>query len=330
MHTTLVIGSNAFSASHFVDLLLNDPEQRVVGVSRQPEKDPAFLPYRQRGNANFEFRQIHLAREPERLVALADEIRPPWIVNYVALNEIAPSHDNAADYFETNVVALARFMTELRKRPYIEKYVHISTPEVYGNCEYPLPETAPMNPSTPYAASKAAADLYLLTLFKNHGFPVVFTRATNYYGPGQQLWKILPKMVITVKKGQKIPLHGGGVALKTWIHARDAATGVLAALRYGRPGEVYHLSDRANVCTVVEALRRLSAAMGVRFEDAVEPAPARLGQDARYLLDYSKAGRELGWSPAVSFDDGLREVVAWVNTHWELVKDLPLDYVHRS
>lgn len=325
----MVIGSNSFSGSRMIDMLLDDPDIRVIGVSRSPEKGAAFLPYKRKGSGRFLFRQAHMATEPERMVALADEFRPQWIANYAALNEIAPSHENAADYFETNVVALAKFMVELRKRDWLERYLHVSTPEVYGNCETPLPETAPVNPSTPYAVSKTAADLYLLTLWKNHGFPVVFTRATNYYGAGQQPWKILPRTAIVLRRGGKLPLHGGGTALKTWIHVDDAARGVIAALERGRPGEVYHLSDKANVLTVAEAVKAVAEAMGKRFEDAVDQAPARLGQDARYLLDYSKAERELGWRPQVAFADGIKGLVDWVGESWEEIKDTPIEYAHR-
>ncbi|TAL20620.1 SDR family oxidoreductase, partial [Patescibacteria group bacterium] len=177
MKTILIIGSNAFSGSHCADLLLS-AGYRVIGVSRSPEKNAIFLPYKTNANSgNFIFKQAHLAAEPEKLLALCDEYAPEAIINYAALNEIAPSHEHAADYFETNVVALAKFLIELRRRPYLQRYLHISTPEVYGNCVEPLPETAAINPSTPYAVSKAAADMYLMTLWKNHGFPVIFTRA---------------------------------------------------------------------------------------------------------------------------------------------------------
>lgn len=330
MRTVLVIGSNAFSGSHCVDQLLTQPEVFVVGVSRSPEKSAVFLPYKQRDLSRFAFRQVHMAAEPEKMIALLDEYQPEAIINYAALNEIAPSHDNAPDYFATNCVALAKMCTALRMRPYLKRYVHISTPEVYGNCEYPLPETAPWNPSTPYAVSKTAADMYLLTLFKNHGFPVLFTRATNYYGAYQQLWKLLPRAAVMIKRGKRLPLHGGGVALKTWIHVRDATSGVLAALERGRPGEIYHFSDTANVLTVAETIQKLCEVMGVRVEDAIEQAPARLGQDARYLLNYEKAERELGWKPERRFADGLSELVSWMEGNWEAMSQESSEYVHRS
>lgn len=330
MPRVAVIGSNSFSGSHLIDLLLEDPAAVVAGISRSPEKHAMFLPYARHGAVRFQFHQLHMARDPEKCLAFFDAFEPEYVVNYAALNEIAPSHEHAADYFETNVVALAKIMIELRKRPYLKKYAHISTPEVYGNCEYPLSENAPYNPSTPYATSKASADMYLSTLFRNFDFPVVFTRATNYYGAGQQLWKILPKAAILWKRGEQLPLQGGGTALKTWIHVRDAARGVLVAMQKGMPGEVYHLSDRANVMTVRQALERLADAMGVRFFEVIAEAPARVGQDARYLLDYSKAECELGWSPKVSFQDGLHELVSWVEAHWADLKDQPLEYVHHS
>ena len=150
---------------------------------------------------------------------------------------MAPSWDRPEHWFQTNCVALAELVNHLRRRDYLERYLHISSPEVYGSCLGQVIESAPLNPSTPYAASKAAADLLLATYRKQFGFPLLTVRATNVYGARQQLFKIIPRSAIYLQLDKKIELHGGGRAVKSYIHIRDVSRGELAILERGRLGQ---------------------------------------------------------------------------------------------
>jgi dTDP-glucose 4,6-dehydratase len=326
--TALVLGSNSFSGSHAVEALLGVYE-RVVGVSRSPEKSPLFLPYKGREGGRFEFHQVDMVSQPQRLVELCDRLRPEVVLNFASLVEVAPSNDHPGDYFLTNCVALADLVDSLRRRDYLRLFVQISTPEVYGSCPQPLREDAPYNPSTPYAASKAGADLLLHALHKTFGFPVIYVRATNYYGRHQQLFKLMPRAVIRMRRGIPLELHGGGRAVKTWIHVRDVARALLAVLERGKVGSVYHLTD-ANVYSVAEVVRFLCRFTGVAFEEAVRVVEERPGQDARYLLDDSRARSELGWQPREDFEQGVAEVVEWIDANWEEVLRHPQAYAHQS
>ncbi len=209
-----VIGSNSFSGSDFIDLLLEDPGNDVLGISRSPEKSALFLPYKRRNSPNFSFRQLDLNRDMPAIIGTLDEFEPEYVVNFAAQSEVAPSWASPEQWFETNAVALARLCNALKDRKYLRRYVHISSPEVYGTCVGTVREDAPMNPSTPYAASKAAGDLFLFTLVKNFQFPLVMIRSTNVYGAHQQVWKIIPRTAIYLKLGKTIELHGGGRAVK--------------------------------------------------------------------------------------------------------------------
>jgi dTDP-glucose 4,6-dehydratase len=199
---------------------------------------------------------------------------------------------------------------------------------VYGTCTGTVTEDAKLNPSTPYAASKAGGDLALFTYAKSHGFPLVMIRATNVYGARQQLFKIIPRSVIYIKSGKTIELHGGGAAVKSYIHIRDVSQGELAAALRGRPGEIYHISpDRGY--SVREIVMSISKRMGVEFEKVSRAVGERLGQDAAYIIDSGKARRELGWKPAIGIDEGLGGVVDWVNQNWAAIQKQPLQYVHK-
>ncbi len=325
----LVLGSNSFAGADLVDLLLQDPENQVVGVSRSPEKAELFLPYRRRKQADFSFQQLDLNRDMDRLLELCHRLRPAYIVNMTALCEVAPSWEHPHHWFRTNVCALAELVRGLRDAPYLERFLQISSPEVYGSCRRPVREDAPFNPSTPYAVSKAAADMFLHTMHRQYGFPVIIIRSTNYYGAHQQLWKIIPRSVIYLKSGRTIELHGGGRAVKSFIHVRDVSRGEVLALQRGRPGEIYHLSPERGyqVRRIVENICRL---MGADFEQATRTVAERPGQDAAYLVDSQKARRQLGWAPRVGLEEGLAEVIAWVEANWPGILEQPLEYRHRA
>jgi dTDP-glucose 4,6-dehydratase len=325
----VVLGANSFSGQDFVDLLLGDARNRVVGVSRSPERSAAFLRYKERGDlSRYRYVQLDLNREMPKILDLLEGERPEWIVNFAAQSEVAPSWDRPEDWFETNTVALSCLVNHLRKRDYVRRYLHVSSPEVYGTCEGTVREDAPLNPSTPYAASKASADLLLGTFRKQFGFPLLTVRATNVYGSRQQLFKLVPRTVISLKTGRPVDLHGGGTAVKSYIHVRDVSRGELAILEKGTVGNVYHLSpDRG--FEVREVVRMICRRMGKSFEESTRIVAERPGQDRAYVIDSTKARLDLGWSPRTGLEEGLAEVATWVDANWPEISKEPLEYVHK-
>lgn len=325
-----VLGSNSFSGSDFIDLLLENTQNEVIGISRSPEKDPVFLPYKQKNNSNFTFHQMDLNHDTSRIVNLIDEFKPEYLINFAAQGEVASSWKYPEQWFQTNVVSLAKFINGIKDREYLKKYIHISSPEVYGSCVGKITESAPINPSTPYAASKAAADLFLFTLYKNYHFPLVMIRSTNVYGAHQQLYRIIPKSIILIKLGKKIPLHGGGNAIKSFIHIRDTSKGELAALEKGKTGNIYHISPDEGGYSVKEIVSRICTLMGKDFSDCTEMVDERPGQDAAYVIDSTRARSELGWKPTIKMDTGLNQVIKWVEDNWTIIKNCPYEYIHQE
>lgn len=327
---TVVLGANAFSGQDFVDLLLDDPANEVIGVSRSPERSEVFLRYRRRQDlSRYRYFQLDLNTQMPDLLELLDRERPERIVNFAAQSEVAPSWEHPEHWFETNCVSLARLVNHLRRQDYLQRYLHVSSPEVYGTCVGTVCEDAPLNPSTPYAASKAGADLLLETYRRQWDFPVLTVRATNVYGAGQQLFKIIPRTVIYLKLGRKIQLHGGGRAVKSYIHIRDVSRGELAILERGQIGSIYHLSPDGGVA-VRDVVRVLCQRMGRDFAQWTEAVGERPGQDGAYVIDSTRARTELGWAPQVGLDEGLSEVVSWVERYWDDIRQMPLEYQHRA
>ena len=326
-----VIGSNSFTGASFVDYLLSQGVQ-VMGCSHSAEPSPVFLPYKWRGalpnKAAFQFAQFDLNRDIRGIIQAINEFQPEYVVNFAAQSMVAESWLYPDQWYETNVVANVRLHEKLRNCPFLRKYVHVSTPEVYGNCSGNVSENAPFNPSTPYAASRAACDLHLMTFFKHYNFPVVFTRAANVYGPGQQLYRIVPRTVFFIKTGRLLQLHGGGRSVRSFIHARDVADATWRIARNAPPGETYHLSTDVYV-SIRELVERICQRMGAYFNKVVEVVDERPGKDAAYLLDSAKARATLGWEDHVGLDEGIDETVAWVDKHLQELKKQPSNYIHK-
>ena len=325
----LVLGANSFSGQDFVDLLLDNPANEVIGVSRSEERSELFLSYKSRDyGTRYRYFQIDLNQQMPELLELLDAERPDYIVNFAAQSEVAPSWVYPEHWFQTNCVALARLVNHLRKSSYLRRYLHISSPEVYGTFLGKLDEDAPLNPTTPYAASKAGADLLLSTYFGQFDFPLVTVRATNVYGPGQQLFKIIPRSAIYLKLGKTIELHGGGKAVKSYIHIRDVSRGELAALQCGQLGHIYHLAPEEGIA-VRDVVRMVCERAGRGFDDSTTVVEERPGQDPAYVIDSRRAREELGWSPQIDLETGLSEVVSWVEEYWDEITRQPLEYRHK-
>ena len=324
----LVLGSNSFSGSTFVEHLLARGEQ-VLGVSRSAEPHAAFLPYRwSRHDEGFRFFQLDLNRDLDAILALVRRERPQYVVNFAAQSMVAESWQNPDHWFMTNVVSTVRLHEQLRRLDFLKMYVHVTTPEVYGSTSGLVGEDAPFNPSTPYAVSRAAADMSLRTFFSAYGFPVVFTRAANVFGPGQPLYRIVPRTILFIKLGRKLQLHGGGASERSFIDARDVSDATWRASRHGRAGETYHISTDRRV-TIRQLVEMICKRLDARFEDSVEVVGDWLGKNAAYRLDSAKIRRELGWTDRISLEQGIEDTITWVERFFDQLRTQSLQYEHK-
>lgn len=324
-----VIGSNSFSGSDFVDLLLDRADTEVLGISRSREKGPLFLPYLSKKSGRFHFLHADMNHDAQEILAELDRFRPQYIVNFVALSEVAKSWEYPEHFLQTNVLALATLLQGLKDCSYMKRYVQISSPEVYGTCTGTVAETMPLNPSTPYAASKASADLLLQTYVKAFNFPAVTVRATNVYGAHQQLFKIIPRSIIRLKRGERIELHGGGSAVKSFIHIRDVSRGEEAVMEYGQPGEIYHLSPDDSH-SIRDLVGRICRVLGKDERASTLAVSERLGQDAAYVIDSSKARTAFQWAPRISIDQGISGTIEWIERFWSEIQAESHEYIHAA
>ena len=326
-----VLGSNSFSGASFVAHCL-PLGMEVLGISRSDEPADVFLPYKWNNlncSGSFRFEQLDINHDTDKIAESIHKFRPDYIVNFAAQAMVAQSWDHPEHWYQTNVVGNVKLHDQIRHFNFLKKYVHISTPEIYGNCTGKVTELMPFNPSTPYAASRAACDLHLRTFFNQYKFPVVFTRAANVYGPGQQLYRIIPRTIFYIKLGKKLQLHGGGKSVRSFIHIQDVASATLKIAQKGVVGEVYHISTDFYI-SVRDLVKLICKMMKVDFKETVEIADERPGKDAAYLLDSSKLRNELGWRDRIKIEDGIHETIDWMNANFEELKKQPAEYIHKE
>jgi dTDP-glucose 4,6-dehydratase len=263
-------------------------------------------------------------RADPRLRVVRGDIRDPalvdatvaghdTVVHFAAESHVDRSITAAADFVTTNVVG-TQTLLDAALRHGVRRFVQVSTDEVYGSIATGAwTEAAPLDPSSPYSASKAAGDLLALAYHRTHGLDVVVTRGANTYGPYQYPEKIIPLFVTNLLDGHDVPLYGDGGNVRDWLHVDDHCHGVVLAQTRGRAGGVYHLGGGAEL-TNRELTGRLLAACGAGWE-RVRPVADRKGHDRRYALDCATTHRELGWTPAVGLEHGLAATVDWYRTH---------------
>ncbi|MFD9737886.1 dTDP-glucose 4,6-dehydratase [Umezawaea sp. NPDC059074] len=243
------------------------------------------------------------------------------VVHFAAESHVDRSISGSADFVLTNVLGTQTLLQGALDAG-VGKFVHVSTDEVYGSIdEGSWPETHPLEPNSPYSASKASSDLLARAFHRTHGLPVSITRCSNNYGPYQFPEKVLPLFVTNLMDGGKVPLYGDGLNVRDWLHVDDHCRGIQLVAEAGRPGEVYNIGGGTEL-TNRELTELLLAAMDADWS-SVEMVTDRKGHDRRYSVDITKISAELGYAPQVDFAEGLASTVAWYRENrawWEKLK----------
>ena len=318
----LVTGGAGFIGSNLVRLLRRErPEWTVVNLDK--------LTYA--GNAES---LADLKDDPKHVFVRGDIANAELVEHLLrshdidaVLNLAAESHVDRSIlgpgiFVETNVSG-TQVLLECTRHAKVKRFVQISTDEVYGSLgpAGKFSETSPLKPSSPYSASKTAADLLVLAYGHTFHLDVVVTRCSNNYGPYQFPEKLIPLMIANALEGKKLPVYGDGLQVRDWIHVEDHCRALLAALEKGASGEVYNIGSD-NEWPNIQIVGRLLEILG-KPRDLIEHVKDRPGHDRRYAIDASKAHAQLGWAPRISFADGLAQTVEWYVKNrgwWERVR----------
>src|SRR6266852_5211457 len=262
MKTYAILGAGGSFGIHTAFYLLKHAEPaKVIGIGRNPLRPEPFSLNidKQRG---YVYHAYHITYELDSVMELLDRERPQVIVNYAAQGEGAVSWKKSWRFYETNAVALARLTEELMQRDYLERFIQIGTSELYGSVDFAAKEDTPLQPTSPYAASKAAFDMHLLSISKVLKFPMNIIRPSNANCPGQLLHRVIPKAVIAGLLGRKLPLHGGGRAEKSYIHARDLGRAVHLVAEKAPLGTTYN-AGAAQPTSIRRVVELCAAALGM-------------------------------------------------------------------
>ena len=304
----LVTGGLGFIGSNFIKLVLSKhPDYEIVNIDKMGtgsnlanlkgvEKDSRYLFIK--GDISDLNLMLKVVKDVEAIVNLAAE------------THVDRSISNPSLFFESNTVGLFTILEAMRKVNKEARLVHVGTDEVYGDIlRGSFREDAPLKPSSPYSASKAAADMFILAYHRTYGLDVVITRCTNNFGPYQFPEKLIPKTILRASMNLKIPIYGSGKNVRDWIYVLDHCEALDTVLEKGRSGEIYNISA-GNELTNLEVVRKILKIMN-KDESLIEFVEDRPGHDVRYSLDSSKIRKELGWKPKHDFEEALKQTVEW-------------------
>ena len=240
-----------------------------------------------------------------------------YVVNFAAESHVDNSISNPEIFIETNVQGTLNLL-QACKEIGIERYLQVSTDEVYGTLGKTgyFYETSPIQPNSPYSASKASADLLVRAYFETYGLPVLITRCSNNYGPYQYPEKLIPFFISKLLKGEKVPVYGDGLNVRDWLYVYDHCEAIDTVLNNGKTGEVYNIGGH-NEKTNLEITKLILDTMG-KDESSIEYVKDRLGHDRRYAISNDKITSELGWKPSITFEEGIKLTIDWYlkNQDW--------------
>lgn len=327
VQTFLVTGGAGFIGSHFIGALSALPEDvRVVNVDALTYASTPSLSDEAARDGRCVFVHADVRDEAAMRVVFA-RYRPDIVVHFAAESHVDRSIADPMLFQDVNVGGTATLLEAARSAWACGEgrlFVHVSTDEVYGDLPFEpadatgssdaFREDAPLRPRSPYAASKAAAEMFVRAYGETYGLPAVIVRCSNNYGPRQHAEKLIPKAIACALAGKPLPLYGSGRNVRDWLYVGDCCRGILAAVRKGRSGEAYNLGGAcpvSNAALLLALQDELRAASEGRLSLEFEHVADRLGHDRRYAMDCRKAAAELGWRPTTAFRDGLRSTVAW-------------------
>lgn len=324
--TVIVTGGAGFIGANFCFYLQKEhPDYRVVCLDKLTYAGNLQTLSSLLEQPNFRFVRGDICHR-ETVFSLFEEEKPDFVVNFAAESHVDRSIENPGVFLTTNVLGTQTLLDACRKYG-IERYHQVSTDEVYGDLPPERPdllftEETPLHTSSPYSASKASADLLVLSYFRTFALPVSISRCSNNYGPFQFPEKLIPLMILNALADKPLPVYGEGKNVRDWLYVADHCSAVDLVMHRGKEGEIYNIgghNERANLDVVKAILRRLR-----KDESLIRFVKDRAGHDLRYAIDPTKIKQELGWEPQTAFEDGLESTIEWYQSRrdwWQPILD---------
>ena len=318
----LVTGGAGFIGSNYIRMLVNG---ELKGISKIIVLDKLTYSGNKQNlidldSSSYEFIQGDIC-DIDLVSKLSKQVDA--IVNFAAESHVDRSIDSSKEFIQTNVFGTHTLLESARKSN-LSTFLQISTDEVYGSIsEGSWDEDFPLQPNSPYAASKASADLISQTYHRTYGMDIRVTRCSNNYGPYQYPEKVIPLFITNLIKGKKVPLYGQGLNIRDWLHVSDHCRGIHLVLTKGKPGDVFNIGGGIELSNL-ELTRFILKAIGAS-EESIERVADRLGHDFRYSLSIEKITKQLGYKPIVDFESGISQTIEWYKSNQEWWKTLVIN-----
>lgn len=306
----LITGGLGFIGSNFIKHIFSKYDYNIINVDSETyAANTENIPNNISGSSRYFFAKSDINNTND-MRYLVNQNSVNYIVNFAAESHVDNSINNSSPFIHTNINGTHSLLNLLHDCPSIERYLQVSTDEVYGSLtedEDAFTENTPIQANSPYSASKASADLLCRSFYETFNYPILITRCSNNYGPNQHEEKLIPLMIKNAKAGKKLPVYGDGKNIRDWIHVSDHCSGIDAVLHGGKIGEVYNIGGKnelRNIDIVKTILKLLD-----KDEKQIEFVKDRLGHDWRYAINNTKIQNELNWSPNIDFKKGLKELI---------------------
>ncbi|MCZ6704021.1 MAG: dTDP-glucose 4,6-dehydratase [Ignavibacteria bacterium] len=321
MKNVLVTGGAGFIGSNFINYILaKRDDYNIIILDKLTYAGNLENLIASETKKNYHFIKGDISNK-ELVNYLFKKFDIKYVINFAAESHVDRSILGSEIFFKSNVLG-TNVLLEVARKYSVKKFLQISTDEVYGslNSDGLFTEDTPLHPNSPYAASKASADMMALAYHHTYGVPVVITRCSNNYGPYQFPEKLIPLMIINSLKGKKLPVYGDGMNIRDWVYVIDHNAAVETVLENGKSGEVYNIgasTEMPNIQIVKLILNELG-----KSEDMIEYVKDRLGHDRRYAIDSTKIENELGWNPKFNFEEAMSQTIKWFLTNktwWERI-----------
>jgi dTDP-glucose 4,6-dehydratase len=324
----LVLGANSFAGSTFINHI-SHYDFKVVGTSRSPKSTLNNLVLKDAiKSGKYIFHKIDINLNLGELIKIIQDFKPSYIIDFAGQGMVAESWAHPTQWYKTNILAKIDIFEYLKDKVWLKKYIRISTPEVYGSKQELVLESSGFNPSTPYAISHAAIDMNMRIYFERYSFPAVIGRFSNFYGPGQQLFRIVPRTIISALNHEKLPLHGKGESERSFLYSQDFSTAIESLIDSGRPGQIYNFSN-SEVVSIRKLISIICKKIEIDFDDLVSEIADRPSKDQKYLMNSEKSEKELGWKSKFDLETGLDSTINWYIDNVENLRGLPVEYVYK-
>ena len=317
MKKILVTGGAGFIGGNFIHYLLKHfPHYKIYNLDALTYAGDLSKHIHIEKNPQYSFLHANII-DFDIILSLYKQFQFDYVIHFAAESHVDRSIQDPNLFIKTNVVGTQNLL-EAARQVGVSKFIHVSTDEVYGELDFDpttfFTEETPLQPNSPYSASKAASDLLVRAYYETYSLPINITRCSNNYGPYQYPEKLIPLTITKVFKGENIPIYGDGQNIRDWLHVYDHCSAIDLIMHSGLVGEVYNIGGH-NELTNLEVAKRIINVLG-QSEQLISFVPDRLGHDKRYAIDPSKL-ESLGWKPTYSFDTGIVQTIEWyLQNNW--------------